>query len=232
MQRLWCLSEVDIFQDLSSTEMDAIAARAPMQTVAVGNVFFAPEQQTEVLFILKRGRVRIFRLSPHGKALTTAIITPGTIFGEMTFLGQQMHNSYAEALDACVICLMSKEDVYQMLLSDPRIAARIAEILGQRLIEIEQRLTDVIFKSVPQRIASVILTLGRGEPPTRRWSFSASFTEVRLTHEQLAELVGTSRESTTKVLNDMRERGLIALRRGTIIIHDRTALEAFAEAFP
>lgn len=232
MEKLWCLSEVDIFQDLSPAEMDAIAARAPMQTVAAGTVFYSPEQRTEVLFILKQGRVRIFRLSPSGKALTTAIITPGTIFGEMTILGQRMHNSFAEALEPCVICLMSREDVQQMLLNDPRIAARIAACLGERLVEMEQRLTDVVFKAVPQRIVSVLLTLGDGGPSARRWPFVAPLHEVRLTHEQLAELVGTSRETTTKVLNELRDRGLIALRRGAIALRNRDALEAFAEDVP
>jgi len=229
MEKLWCLAEVDIFQDLSPSEMDAIAARAPMQTVAAGTVFYSPEQRTEVLFILKQGRVRIFRLSPAGKAFTIAIITPGTIFGEMALLGQRMHDSFAEALEACVICLMSRVDVQQMLLGDPRIAARIAETLGNRLIELEQRLSDVVFKTVPQRIASALLTLGRAEQGRQRWPFGRQACEVYLTHEQLAELVGTSRETTTKVLGELRDQGLIELRRGIIAVRDLVALIAFAE---
>jgi len=229
MPDLWCLAEVDIFQDLSPSEMDAIAARAPRQTVEAGTVFYSPHSRTEVLFILKQGRVRVFRLSPAGKALTTAIITPGTIFGEMAIIGQRMHDNFAEALEDCVICLMSREDVQQMLLSDPRIAARIAETLGNRLIEMEQRLSDVVFKAVPQRIASALLTLGRAEQGRRRWPFGPVVCEVRLTHEQLAELVGSSRETTTKVLGELREMGLVDLRRGSIAIRDLVALRAFAE---
>jgi CRP-like cAMP-binding protein len=197
MPDLWCLAEVDIFRDLSPSEMDAITARAPTQAVDAGTVFYSPDQRTEVLFILKQGRVRVFRLSVAGKALTTAIVTPGTIFGEMAIIGQRMHDNYAEALEACVICLMSREDVRQMLLSDPRIAARIAETLSNRLVEMEQRLSDVVFKAVPQRIASTLLALGRADQGRRRWPFGSTLCEVRLTHEQLAELVGTSRETTT-----------------------------------
>jgi CRP-like cAMP-binding protein len=198
--------------------------------VQAGTVFYSPDQRTEVLFILKQGRVRIFRLSPAGKALTTAIVTPGTIFGEMAIIGQRMHDNYAEALEACVICLMSREDVRQMLLSDPRIAARIAETLSNRLIEMEQRLSDVVFKAVPQRIASALLALGRADQGRRRWPFDVALCEVRLTHEQLAELVGSSRETTTKVLGELRDMGLIELRRGTVALLDLRALEAFAEA--
>jgi CRP-like cAMP-binding protein len=227
--KLWCLSEVDIFQDLTEQELSNLAARAPMQTVDTGTVFYSPEQRTEVLFILKKGRVRIFRLSPSGKALTTAVVTPGTIFGEMAIIGQHMHDQYAEALEACVICLMSREDVRQMLLSDPRIAARITETLGNRLVELEQRLGDFAFKNVPQRIVSTLLTLSRADQVRQRWPLSRGAAEVRFTHEQIAEFVGTYRETATKVLNELREQGLIELRRGKIVLLDMPALEALAE---
>jgi CRP-like cAMP-binding protein len=102
--KAWCLSEVDIFCDLSPAEMNAIAAAAPMKTYAAGELLFFPHNPVETLFILKRGRVRIFRVSADGRALTTAITTPGTIFGEMVLLGQRMYDNYAEALDEAVVC--------------------------------------------------------------------------------------------------------------------------------
>jgi hypothetical protein len=140
--RTYCLSEVDIFADLSETEMSAIAAAAPMKTYAAGQLLFFPLNRVECLFILKKGRVRIFRIAADGRALTTALITPGTIFGEMVLLGQHMYDNYAEALDEAVVCVMTRSDVQQYLLSDARIATRITEILGQRLVEMERRLCD------------------------------------------------------------------------------------------
>ncbi|WP_308122092.1 cyclic nucleotide-binding domain-containing protein [Streptomyces sp. TRM70350] len=92
--RTWCLAEVDVFCDLSEPEMEAIAAAAPMKTYPAGEMLYSPTQACEALFILKRGRVRIFRVSADGRALTTAITTPGTIFGEMVLLGQRMYDSY------------------------------------------------------------------------------------------------------------------------------------------
>ncbi|NWG22219.1 MAG: Crp/Fnr family transcriptional regulator, partial [Chloroflexi bacterium] len=155
------LRDVDIFRDLNHSEVEALGKRAPMQRVPAGTVFFSPEQVGEVLFILKEGRVRLYRLSGDGKALTTAVLEAGTIFGEMALLGQHLHQSYAEALSPCLLCLMSREDVTGLLLSDPRIATRIAETLGQRLISAEQRLSDFAFKNLPQRLASLLLQLAR-----------------------------------------------------------------------
>jgi CRP-like cAMP-binding protein len=102
--RVWCMSEVDIFADLTDAEMEAIAAAAPMKQFAPGELLFSPPQPMETLFILKQGRVRIFRVAADGRALTTAIVTPGTIFGEMLLLGQQMHDNFAEALDKVTVC--------------------------------------------------------------------------------------------------------------------------------
>jgi CRP-like cAMP-binding protein len=215
--KTWCIAEVDIFCDLSPAEMDAIAAAAPMKTYTTGAVLYSPHNPTETLFILKRGRVRIFRISADGRALTTAIITPGTIFGEMVLLGQSMHDNFAEALDEAVVCVMARTDVNRFLLSDARISARITEILGQRLRDMERRLSDSVFKSVPQRIAGTLTALAGQQ---RRYGITGRAAVVALTHEQIAALVGTSRETATKVLGEFAEQGLIRLGRGRVTVLD------------
>ncbi len=220
------LSEVDIFRDLAPAEIEALGKRAPMKTVPAGTVFYTPEERGEVLFILKVGRVRLYRLSPDGKAFTTAIVEAGTIFGEMAILGQGMHDSYAESLTPCVLCLMSREDVKTLLLGDPRIALRITETLGRRLLEAERRLSDFAFKPLSRRLAALLVMLAEREPPRL---FRPGRREVRYTHEQLGELAGTYRETVTKVLNELREGGLIELKRGRIVLLDVEALRAWGE---
>lgn len=223
--KTFCLAEVDIFADLSAEEMDAIAAAAPMNTYAAGELLYSPQNPVEVLFILKQGRVRVFRIAADGRALTTAIIIPGTIFGEMVLLGQHMYDNYAEALDESVVCVMGREDVHRFLLSDPRIAARITAILGARLLEMERRLCDTVFKSVPQRVAATLATLAG---PQRRMGVGPRSVQVALTHDQLAALVGTTRETATKVLGEFADRGLLRRGRGRIILLDIDGLSAEA----
>jgi CRP/FNR family cyclic AMP-dependent transcriptional regulator len=221
---VWCMSEVDIFADLSEAEMAVIAGAAPERQFVPAELLYSPQQEMETLFILKQGRVRIFRVSPDGRALTTAIITPGTIFGEMMLLGQQMHDNFAEALEKVTVCVLSRADVQRFLLSDARIAARISEILGNRVSQLERRLCDSVFKSVPQRIATTLRLLADQEQrgPLRHGL------HISLTHEQLAALAGTSRETTTKILNEYADQGLLRLGRGKITILDlpRLASEA------
>ena len=163
-------------------------------------------------------------MSPDGRALTTAIINPGTIFGEMVIVGQQMHDSFAEALDEVVVCVMTRADVQRLLLGDQRIAARISETLGRRLSQLEQRLSDAIFKSVPERIAGTLTVLAAGRHPL---SLGRGL-QVSLTHEQLAALAGTSRETTTKILGEFADQGLLTLGRGKITLLDLDQLAKLA----
>jgi CRP-like cAMP-binding protein len=124
---------------------------------------------------------------------------------------------------------MSREDVKALLLSEPRIASRIAEILGQRLLAAERRLSGFAFKSLSQRLADTLLELARA--PTRpRWLGGSDALEVRTTHEALAEMIGTHRETTTKLLNEFRSQGVIELRRGKVLILDDAALRDHSEA--
>jgi CRP/FNR family cyclic AMP-dependent transcriptional regulator len=115
------LSKVEIFQDLSPSEMEHLERVTAMVTCEPGRVFYNPDELAEVLFILKRGEVAISRVSPEGKKLIVATLGPGSIFGEMAIIGQRMYQTFAEALTECVICVMSRKDVEELLLADPRV---------------------------------------------------------------------------------------------------------------
>ncbi|MCX4671166.1 Crp/Fnr family transcriptional regulator [Streptomyces sp. NBC_01381] len=193
--RNWCLAEVDIFCDLSEQEMAGIAEAAPVKTYGAGKLLFAPTEPCEVLFLLKQGRACVCRVSADGRALTTAIVTPGTKFGEMVLLGQRMYGNCAEALDDVTVSVMTCTDVHRLLLAHPRISARITAILGRRLAELEQRLFDSVFKTVAQRVATTLDTLATAQPSAGPLRPTARHPQIAFTHEQLAALAGTSRET-------------------------------------
>lgn len=214
------LSMIDIFQDLSHQEMDRLMHMTAMSTAKRGRIFYTPDEPAEVLFILKRGTVAISRIAPSGKKLIVSTLGPGTIFGEMAVVGQRLQQSYAEALTDCLICVMSRRDVEELLLADPRVAVRLVGILGERLAQTEARLEDMAFKALPARLASLLLRLAlerdrRGRPVL-----------AGLTHEQLAELTGVYRETVTASLNDLKARGLIELGRRKITILDPAGLRS------
>ena len=153
------LSELAVFQDLTPREMEDLNRITTMSTVAKGRVFYRPEEPGEVLFILKEGRVQLYRISPEGKKLVITTLGPHTLFGEMALLGTKMHNTFAEAVDDCLICVMSRTDLERLILNKPQVALRILDITGKRLREAEERLENMAFKGIPARLASLLLRL-------------------------------------------------------------------------
>ena len=127
----------------------------------------------------------------------------------MALLGQQMHNAFAEALDDCVILVMSRANLERLILEKPSVGLRMLAITGRRLRDAERQLQEMAFKSIPARLAALIGRLAEE---------SGTSEVTGLTHQDLAETIGTYRETATQVLNDMKAIGLIEIGRKRIRI--------------
>ena len=161
---------MEIFQDLSPKEMEELDRLITLSAVKKGKVFYRPEETGEVLFIVKEGRVQLYRISPEGKKLVIATLGAGTLFGEMPLLGQQLHNTFAEASEESVICIMSRKDLERLFLSKPMVAFRVLDITGHRLRDVEERLKTMAFKGIPARLASLLLLLAEENETWKWWS--------------------------------------------------------------
>jgi CRP/FNR family transcriptional regulator, cyclic AMP receptor protein len=220
-EKLNYLTTIEIFRDLSRPEIEAIDRQLSMATSPPGNVFYMPEETGEVLFLLKKGTVQLYRLTPEGKKIVIATLGPGSLFGEMSLVGQGMHSTFAEAVDECKLCVMSRSDVERLMREKPQVALRIVEALGDRLVQMERQLEDVAFKSIPARLASLLLRLAdeRGSATIKGYS-----------HQDLAEMVGTYRETVTLTLNELKAKGLVEIGRKRLVVVDRAGLEQVAES--
>jgi len=218
-EKIGYLTNIDLFRDLTGRELEELDRITTMSAVQKGKVFFRPGEMGEVLFLLKRGHVQLYRISPDGKKLILDMLAPGTIFGEMSLIGQRMYNTFAEAIEDCLICVMSRPDVERLLLNQPKVALRILEITGRRLRAAEARLEDMAFKGVPARLASLLLRL----------SAEQGKVVEGVTHQELAEMVGTYRETATQILNQFEDQGLVELARKRITIIDSEGLLGVAE---
>lgn len=217
-QKIRYLNMVDIFQGLSRADMQEMDRTTTMSTCRRGKIFYSAEDTSEVLFILKKGRVQLYRLTPDGKKLVVANVEAGSIFGEMAIIGQGMHNTFAEAVENCLLCVMSRHDVERLILSKPPVALRVMNILAGRLRSAEARLEDMAFKSVSARLASLLLHLSR-EQGDRVYGY---------THQDLADAVGTYRETATLTLNEFKSQQLIEIGRKRIDILNLVGLEVIA----
>ncbi len=212
--KLSLLSKAEVFRDLPHAEMVEIERVTTMTTCRKGRVFYTPGDQSEVLFILKKGRVQVSRLAEDGRKLTIAVLDPGAIFGEMPMLSQTMQDTTAEALDDCTICIMSRHDLENMVKTNPQVALNIVHNLASRVQDLESRLEMQAFQSVSERLATTLLRL------------AGDGTEISgASHQQIGETIGASRETVTRTLGDFRSQGLIDLGRSHIVIKDREGLD-------
>lgn len=203
-----CLSANRLFRDLSPEEMKMITGSTRRTTVPKGKMIYMPGKTGEVLCLLCEGSVHLYRLSAEGRKFVVQTIGPMTFFGEMALVGQNMQDLFAEAAEDCTICVMGRTDVEKLILWKPHVALRMLEEIGQRLHEVQERLGDSVLKKVPARVASLLLRLSNeGTQPIKEMS-----------HENLAHLVGSYRETVTFTLDHLRDEGIIDMGRKRISI--------------
>ena len=214
-QKIGYLKTIDIFQDLSKDDMLKMEKSVTMSTCKAGKVFFRPDDTAQVLFILKKGRVQFYKISPEGKKLIVSTIGPETVFGEMSIIGQELYNTFAEAIDDCVLCVMSKHDVERLIMKSPEVGMRLMQVLSGRLQQSEQQLEMMAFKGITGRLATLLLRL---------YDDHGSIIKG-YTHQDLADMIGTYRETATQTLNEFKAVGLIEIGRKRINILDPTGLQ-------
>ena len=212
-------TSMPLFQDLSDKEREELERLTTITTVNKGKIFYRPEDPSNTVYMLQHGTVQLYRISPEGKKLVLYTLHDGSIFGESSLLGQRQYNSFAEAITDSTICIMDREKLEQLILTNPRVALRILEVIGDRLRQTEAQLEALTFRNIPARLAMLLLKLaGDGQDV------------VGLTHQDLAEMIGTYRETTTQTLNDMKAEGIIAIGRRRITILDKARLAEIANS--
>lgn len=213
------LSAMRVFRDLSPEELRMIDASTVMTTASKEQMIYRPGESGEILFFLKKGSVHLYRLSSEGRKLIVQTVGPMTFFGEMAVVGQQMHDLFAVAAEECTVCVMKRADVERLILSKPAVALRMLEEIGQRMRDAQERLGDSAFKSVPARIASLLLNL----------SSNGAQSVKGARHQDLADMLGVLRETVSDSLGVLRERGIIEIGRKEITIRCAVKLREVAE---
>lgn len=212
------LQRVYMFKDLSLQEIETLFAGVMLRECSPGTVFFAPEDSSERLFILKTGQVELYRLTVDGKRLVTRRIGPGTIFGEMGLLGQSLQGCFAEATEPSLVCVATRGDILRVLQARPEVMLRLLEALGNRLSLLEGRLEQAVFSPVKVRVANFLLA--NLDPAT---GVVAGYS-----HAEIGDTIGALRQTVTETLNGMASQSLLVVGRKQIHVTDRQQLEELA----
>jgi CRP/FNR family transcriptional regulator, cyclic AMP receptor protein len=225
-EKLRLLSMVDILEPLSRAEIKELSLRIPDTYFQRGQILYTPKERSEALFMLKKGRVRIYRVGRDGRELTLTVVGAGTVFGEMSLTAQRLENAYAEAMEPTVVCKMKRHDLERLVMDKPQVGLKVMRVLSERLSLAEERMEDIALKEVPARLASFILQLIESEGLVTREGYRIP---TRYTHRQLATMIGSKRETVTKSFSMLQQAGVVELKRRRIHVGDIEALKRVAD---
>jgi len=203
--------------ELDDEHRRALFANAKRTAVVRGDLIYTPLDPADCVYVVESGRVKIVRTNASGSESIVGIRNPGDVFGELTWMIPNAHRvTSAIALDPGEVCRLDAGVFERRLQSDSVLAASFARGIAQRLSAVERELTELAGKSVPGRLVDVLgrLASEHGEiadDGTVRIALS-------LTHKDLADLIGTSRETLTKELSVLADVGLLRVQQRTIVL--------------
>jgi CRP/FNR family cyclic AMP-dependent transcriptional regulator len=218
------LSKVDLFDSLSKEEIRVLLRENSDVHLEQGETFYAPWEQGGKLFVLKKGRMRLYR-TEGSREFTLEVVDAGTVFGEMAFTPHRLRESFARALEPSVVFAMERSAVERLIREKPLVGLRIISLLSERLHYYETRMEDVTLKEVPARLASLILFLVESEGVQTLGEIRIP---TRYTHEHLGTMIGANREAVSRAFGRLQDDGAIQLRRRLIYVEDVEALESVA----
>lgn len=225
MQRskLWYLANINLFRGMPMEQMRSIEQRTVMREVRRKEVIYLPGDAGDRIYLLKRGVVKISGLSDDGREVILALLHRGEVFGEEAVLDEAPRDHMAEAYDDALLCILTRQDFLDILRNHPEMAFKVTKLIGFRLKTFRNRVESFLFKGAAARLAQTLLDLAQdhGIRDSR-----GVLLPLRLSQQDLASLIGVTRESVNVTLSDFRKRGVVELDRRSIRILDADALRA------
>lgn len=212
------------FGKLPKEAQEQLTAVARVKHWARGELLFHPHDPAETLLILTQGNVRLYRLGADGREVTLDVHGPGHLLGVSTLRPDAFYGMYAEAMDDTETLVLGRETLTQLIGVQPSIGIALAEQVARQTRGVQERVSGLVFMEVSQRLALALLSLTERKEPCADGGHLALLD--RVSHQQLAHMVGSTRETITKLLGDFRKRGLLDLGYRHIIVTDRMGLTA------
>jgi CRP/FNR family transcriptional regulator, global nitrogen regulator len=195
------------------------------RTYAPGDAVYRQGEYGDALYVLVSGVMKLFRPYSGSKEATLRLLRDWDIFGHLAFAGEARQRAYAEAVTDCVVTKVPKIFVERAVRQEPRVAFKIMTLLELRLVQYEELVKCLLPRETEVRLANLLPILAQKFGDRRDGVVTI---DLRLTHQDLAAMVASTRESVTKVLNEMRGRGLIEVEAGRITLKDWRALAALS----
>src|SRR5215211_1620477 len=224
-KRIKRFSLVEVLEPLAIEEIDWLSHRTPERTFQRGEMVYAAEDASEVVFLLLTGRIRLYGIAEGREEFTFEVLQAGTLFGEASLAGRA-HPEYAQALEPSRVRLLHLSTFWQLVRENHEVNARVLKLVVTRSYMNRSRMTDIALKAVRARLASLILNLLQSEGVVTRnghYRIAAPYT-----HEQLATMIGAKRAAVTRAFGKLQDIGCVELLRRQVYVTDLALLSRLA----
>lgn len=222
---LWYLKKLPLFQDLPHDTLVKLAEAVHLHEIKRRHVIYLPGDPGNAVFFTNGGRVKISKVTRDGKELTLDYRGPGDIFGELCLIEGGPREEMAEATDNALITEVERGLFERLVQREGIVGYRLTKILAQRRREVENKIENLVFKDVNAKLAELLLRLGTeyGVEDSR-----GTLVALKITHQEMANLIGSTRETVSLTLSQFKKNGLIQTDGRKVILSDREGLRALA----
>ncbi|MDA7951513.1 MAG: Crp/Fnr family transcriptional regulator [Pirellulaceae bacterium] len=214
-EKFWFLKKCGLFEHLSESDIRHLEMHSRSRTFEKQTPIYLPADDLNSVFLLASGRAKICHLTPEGKQSILTFIEPGELFGELAIFESGQRDEYAEAVEGSTVILIPGRELQQLMQLKPDISLGITKMIGLRRRRIERRLKNLLFLSNRDRLTHLLLELA--EQYGQRTSNGIDL-GIKLSHQELANVIGSTRETVTVVLGELQSEGLIVVGRKKILL--------------
>lgn len=209
------LKKIPLFSSLKDDEISAINTLSLTKKCSKDTIILLENEEGDTLFVIIKGRVKVTTFSESGKEVIFSILNEGDFFGDMSLLDGKPRSATIISLEESELKLIRREDFTRLIGKHPGIALKLLEELTLRLRKADERIESLAFLDVTGRIAGILLQLAdeRGEK-----SMGSVLIKSRPTHQELANMVGTTRETVSRVLKQLENKDYISMSGKDITI--------------
>ena len=220
---IWFFEDIDLKECFCPvTKAEDRYNKQPKKSYKKSEFIYFSDDTADKVFFIHEGAVKISSFTEDGNEIIKAILQPGEIFGELAVYGEDIRNESAQAVENTELCILDKADMVHLMRDVKGFQQFLNRLMGERIIYTQKRLESLLFKDAKTRIADYILE--QAERYGRHKSGKVTLKNY-LTHQEIANYTGTSRQTVTTILNELRDAGHIEFDRKKIVINHMESFE-------
>ncbi len=221
--KLWYFENFNFLNSLSKSEKMDLSNCSVMREAEKNQLIYLPHDISSRIYFLKEGKVKIASYSEDGREMIHAILGPGEIFGELALAGEESREQFAKATESVIYCQISVPEFEEFLKRNHSLNMEVTKLIGFRLKRISSRLERMWFKSAPERVCYLLKELADDHGKKIGDEIEV---KLNLTHQELASLAATTRQTVTTTLNDLEKKAVIIYDRRRILVKNYAHLSS------